>query len=685
MKKNEIKGLTFYLALWDDDYGPLVLNSFPEKQDLDIEQNAIRVFQSFQLIYGDETDTGFNKTDVLLPFKSDKLKAKILFHSIENKEIRGGRQPFISVILVSEEYLNDDLKIFDQLLNKCATIFIKDGSVDIKSLYSEAADIFSQFLEESEGKIEIENRYSFVLAVNDFKKGLEFYKSNDFDNSYMLIRKALLKFNLESNYKLMVECNILLSTIFFLKKKYSAALKYYIDAYAIAKELNHVKYIEQSLFMSAFCEFKLFNYSSSLTFLDKIDPTSLNFIKPLQFYNVSGRIYDGLNMEKQAINAYDKALQIIDQLDTKKSNSILRQQSQILFSIGLLNYNIAVISLKTLGISHKDVMEEYLNRSIENLEKSTEIFREIQDSVGLIKVYGLISKIYGLLGNSDEEFIYLKLSLEISIELNDFPLQVNLVNKIFGLNERFGKYQQNIIEIQSFFKRLTTKSFIDLFTISKFHLKLGDSFVAIDNEQNALDEYLLALTLHNRMSRPAKSKIDVLNRIIKIYENQKEEDKIIYYLRIKKKTIDQLKEFTKIQINKGIYRPMGDLKELWVISNSGTEWFSYVPETQMDPDLLSGFMTALQSFSKELSNDQLNSLVIGKNRYNVYGNASEKYYFLGRSDIRSSEYGILKILKKMEEIFRKTYSETINNFRHNISPFKNFMHVLEEYDLENLS
>ena len=113
---------------------------------------------------------------------------------------------------------------------------------------------------EEENQENLVASYSLTIAVEDFKQGVQLYQSRNLKAAYPLIRKSLLKFQLEHQTKLILESTYLIANILFQLEKFISAIKYFQELKILAQNLQHKKYLELSSFMLAFCHYKTRNY-----------------------------------------------------------------------------------------------------------------------------------------------------------------------------------------------------------------------------------------------------------------------------------------------------------------------------------------------------------------------------------------------------------------------------------------
>lgn len=119
---------------------------------------------------------------------------------------------------------------------------------------------------------------------------------------------------------------------------------------------------------------------------------------------------------------------------------------------------------------------------------------------------------------------------------------------------------------------------------------------------------------------------------------------------------------------------MGDIDEFWIINEGGLCLYtiSVENESNLDLGLFSGFVTAIDRFGENLSNNKIQKLKLGKNLIVFKKNSKNNLLFVG-STIKSSEKKLRKILDEIERKFLAKYSNgLISNWDGDLSIFEDF-------------
>jgi hypothetical protein len=227
-------------------------------------------------------------------------------------------------------------------------------------------------------------------------------------------------------------------------------------------------------------------------------------------------------------------------------------------------------------------------------------------------------------------------------------------------------------------------AYLDLYTISNFHRYLGEALFKIGGkDKDALSELLISINIYNKFENPVLDSLETLKTILKIYErsNDAEKNKYIDFY------TDQYQHIvTKIQNMKEkkarALNLLEEVKEFWIFTLDGKQLYSFSPETQYNPELFGGFLSALQNFSFELASKNLNSITIGLDQYVIF-REDNPFYVLGRSNYKTSLYNIEKILKIIYDDFWKMYQRFLEDPEVDISKFSQFFEKFKELNYKD--
>jgi tetratricopeptide (TPR) repeat protein len=667
-----------FIALWDEALGPTVEDSYPYTHTLgDIESLAVKVFLTFETVFGNATD-GFKRTNIVLPLNAIARKAVILLETIPNPNVRGGLQPFILTLLIPETFVKDNA--FDDVMNKIALKYLEKQRPLLRENFSDIVEIYRRENASEEGLLKLEDGYSISKAAEDFKMGVGFFKQQKFENAYPLLRKALVQFENDKQQQLILQAVYLISNIFYVQKRYQVGRNYYDRLEKLASELDHREYLELAQFMQGNCSYLIEDYVKAMEKFEAIRIDETKYTNKLQYFKILGKTYIKLDLFEKAVASLQRALEVSQKLPP--SDKITREQAFIYDDLGLSYWQLAVTILTSKGFAEKDQMLELLRQAIKHYELGLGQWEKLQEFRMVIRDFQFIGNIHELLGEKEQMLQSYRNALEAAENMNDFSTKIRLLKKVIQIQDRLEMYTQNAIDLQHILMDLGNSAFADTLSMGTFHQQLGDALWALDQKKEAYEEYLAALNLLRKLKVPVKEELHVLKRITEFHQRKGEEEKVQYYTDQLAKTQDRFNKATPITVGKA--RRLGQVKEIWVFYETGIEIYSYCPETTLDPELLGGFLSALQSFSLELSKQTLNSMVIGEDRYFIYRKPEGHFYIMGRSGLKDSEMAVERTVRFIGERFFKEYQKTLENFAGNISAFKTFQAILDAIDFDTI-
>ena len=136
---------------------------------------------------------------------------------------------------------------------------------------------------------------------------------------------------------------------------------------------------------------------------------------------------------------------------------------------------------------------------------------------------------------------------------------------------------------------------------------------------------------------------------------------------------------------------MYDITEFWIVARAGIPLFYFAPEKKLDPSLIGGFFSAIQSFAQELesdpsdedSEDYIRNISFGDINYIFRLNNDLGLYFIAKSPRKIKIEKIFSHLKSLESEFVKRYRDEILDFDGNVSKFEEFLTYIEKYFEDN--
>ncbi len=674
-----MKALTSFIALWNEDIGPEIVDVYPKSDVGDLEKLTSQIFTSYQFL-GDSSHKSFRKKLVTIPINRFNRKAKVLFDILTKSEEKEEILPFIVVVLVPDYLADEELKIYDKIMITISDKYLKGKNNVLEMFYEELKKILvsNQEITLKEPDIEISENYSYTAAVEDFQAGVRLFKTRNLDRAYQTLKKVLLKFEQENNKRLIMEVLYIIASLFTQKKNYRVAMETFKRLEELAEELQNQKYLEISIFMQGFSAYKIENYFAAFRKLKKIDIARAKFINKFQILTIKGRIL--INLEK-----YDEALEVLlnalkISVNMEKSDTIKKQQSELLYEIGDVNFRIAIKNIKEFGINQFENYKIYFEAALSNFEKATNLLSESRDHEILIQIYEIMGNINEFLKNNEKFLEYYEKALKIAKKYENYRKTIDLFKRIIQKQEQLQMREKNIERLNDFLTNIEKYKFVDLFTTAWMYRQLASSLIAIGKKKEGLSELLKAHDIFGSLKTPVQEELELLNQIVGIYSELNNNEKTVYY---KQKINDLTKKFEKISTREPkTYHPMGDVKEIWIFSTVyEIELYSYCPETKIDNDLLGKFLMALQNFSLEISQQQLNNVIIGNDRFVIYKEKGSLYYVLGRADMKILIERIDRILSIIFHRFWKEFSQHVSNARENLEKFQQFTTIIETLDL----
>ncbi len=529
---------------------------------------------------------------------------------------------------------------------------------------------------EEENQEKLEPSYSLTIAVEDFKQGVQLYQSRNPKAAYPLIRKSLLKFQLEHQTKLILESTYLMANILFQLEKYISAIKYFQELKILAKNLQHKKYLELSSFMLAFCHYKTRNYKLAYELYENelLDP--IEYVNKLQFFTFRARTSSKLGYRDQAIQYFKDAIEICQK--DLNGNQIEGQKAQLYNEIGLELYYKILDKIKVSGLSYLSDLEQKsqaFSLSIDYFQKAIEIWEKNGEMKNYITTIQIIGNIYGYLKNSNKQIEYYNIALHKSEEINEFEQYIKISRNLIRVLANLHKFDDLISLLQRVISVLNQNGVNDFIAIAEFHLKLGKTLKSLNQIKNALFEFITALNLYERLRVPISEHKTTLEFIIQIYQDSKDLEKLSYYSQ----------QLSNLEVKfQEITLPSDDwlvvIKDFWIITDTGIEIFSYAPEVPINPTLFGGFISALQSFSEEISKKRMESFVIGDERYAFYFEEGKTFFIIGRASLQELDTRVTKVLSVLYQKFDDAYGKFLIKFTGNVSPFQNFGEIMKTID-----
>ena len=664
------KDPVLYVALWDEELGVKVISSRPGSTNLDLNVITTQILIAFQNFFYNEEKNIINRTLFKIPISNIIRKARIFVDSLDKE---GKIKPLL-VVLILPDYVSDKiLENFDDIILNIGEEYLDSGTTSLDGKYEKICEdlMLQQKVQDSE--IIIEESYTQQDALLDFKKGIEVFSKQNFEQAYYLLKKVHVKFSTENNMKLTLETTFFLSTALSQLKKYDAARSYYEELEKLADKLQHQKYKETSIFMQGFCAYKTEEYSDALKKFLILESTETQFINKFQFYYLYGRVLRLKGQNQNSILILKKALDF--GVNLNQSTDIKEQRARLLLELGHVNYNTAVMVLKA-GRIDQDSLDSFLKETMSYYNESIKIWEELENINNLMYSHQLVGNLYEILNEFTNAIESYEKALNYAELSNDVMSRLKIFNLIVEMREKLGMHEIIIKEIDEMLAKVRPYAMLDLFTISSYHTKLGKALITTGRKKEALSELLIALNIYNKFETPVQEGLNTLQQIIDVYKEGNEEKYIKYYsdqYEDLKEKIEKLNQQKEKQL-----KALDVVREFWIFMNEGVEAFSHAPESKLDPLLFGGFISAMQSFSFELTSEHLKVISIGVDKYTFYREEDMPFFIICRTPLKSPDDKIENILKMLFQEFWKQHEEELKNFDGEVSQFEDFFDVVKE-------
>ncbi len=122
------------------------------------------------------------------------------------------------------------------------------------------------------------------------------------------------------------------------------------------------------------------------------------------------------------------------------------------------------------------------------------------------------------------------------------------------------------------------------------------------------------------------------------------------------------------------------IKELWIFSKGGIPLIEIFHNSKVDPILLGAFLSAMESFSKEMAGTTLKGFSFAESKFVLTSCLNDSVFLVCRSDTNVKDKKIHKVIKIITEFFEGMYSiEEITNMGGDLSIFDRFKDKINLY------
>ncbi|MFX1274013.1 MAG: hypothetical protein ACFFBP_17800 [Promethearchaeota archaeon] len=669
-----------FIASWNKEIGIKIENNFPISINLDLEQIAMQIFITYQNFFSIEDKNEIKRSFFEIPIKNLIRKAKILIDSIVD-ERNNEKIPYIVVILFPDYIMDKVMDKFNDIMEQIGTEFLNKNLMLFSDKYAKITELLLLEQKVQDKEIIINENYSSNDSVQDFKKGIELFSKKSFEQAYFLIKKAFLKFKSENNVKLLLDSLFFIATTLSELNKFQAAQEYYEELASLASSLNHQKYLETALFMVGFCAYKRGEYEVTLQKFSLLNSLDKNYINKFQYYSLWGRILRLTGQYDKSLQNLESALDISEKLELTQKEK--ENKAQIILEMGHIHYKMAIDGLKANFII-KDQFNPYFQNAIKYYDDAIRIWEDLENFTRLKNVYQLVGNIYEVLNETDRAISSYDKALKYAEMTNDALGRMEIYSLMVYQYQKNEEYEILIKFLDEILSKLRAYAFIDLNTISNYHMQLGKSLIKIGKKKEALSELLIALNIYNQFKYPIKEGLDTLQEIINIYKQDNQENYVKYYEKQYNDLLEKIQNYKAQQAISLKFRILNIIKELWIFTNEGVELLSSAPESKLNPQLFGGFISALQALSTELSSEKLRSVMIGSFKYSIYTEKDSPIFIIGRSTLQANTSIIEKILRTIFQEFLKKFHPFLEDYDGDSSRFLVFLNTIEKMTEKDL-
>ncbi len=662
-----------FIAIWTEDLGSKVIEIYPKEEKFDFKTIAENIFITYHNLYKKEISGTAERRLFKLPLVNITKKASIFLDGIQDEE---EDSKLIIVVIIFPDYFSDEsVKIFDNILQNIGMEYIETKSLLLEKYFNQINEKYLIEQKVKDTEISIDDNYLLPEALKDYQEGLRQIQKKEFDNAYYLLRKAYLRFEIENELKMLLETTYFLGTVLMQKNKYEAAKGYFQKLQDLSQQLEHQKYLEKSLFMEGYCDYQGENYNNAYKCFMKLGKTELKFVSKFQYLMLLGKILGDVGFYDDAIKTLEKGLEISKA--GEGNIEIKKKRGEIYLDLGHIYYEMVYQAIKS-GKIEKDASRPHLIKSTESFKEAGKVYRVIKDYSGLIDVYQLIASNYEILGEMEEAIEHYEKALEFAKLSNDLANRFKILKKIIQNYEELNLHEKIIIKLDIILHEIAPIAYLDLVSVAGFHAQLGESFIKLNRNNDALSELIVALNLYLKSPNPVPELLNVYNKLIEIYEQKNDSKHVQYY---KNKWIEFQEELEKREKQEKVkYKALEVIEEFWVFTDEGVALYTHTPKTNATPRLLSNFLIAMDNFGAELKLDQIKTIKIGLEYFAYYKEKGRSFFIVGRANAKFKVDIIEKIIKMIYLRFWIAYEPLLENFDGDTSKFDSFINELKDLD-----
>jgi hypothetical protein len=122
------------------------------------------------------------------------------------------------------------------------------------------------------------------------------------------------------------------------------------------------------------------------------------------------------------------------------------------------------------------------------------------------------------------------------------------------------------------------------------------------------------------------------------------------------------------------------IQDLWIFSKDGRPLVEVFHNSEVDSALLGAFLSAIESFSMEVTGADIRSFTFGDNKFILTSCLKGNIYLVSRSGIKVKTKKVRKVFEIITEFFEELYTiNDIDNWDGDLSFFNRFKDRIELY------
>ncbi len=118
------------------------------------------------------------------------------------------------------------------------------------------------------------------------------------------------------------------------------------------------------------------------------------------------------------------------------------------------------------------------------------------------------------------------------------------------------------------------------------------------------------------------------------------------------------------------------LQDVWILHKSGIVIFHRPFKESVSPQLFGAMMSALNTFSEQLSDGGLSNFELNNKRFTLF--KTSKLIFIANSSKQFNQKKINRELEKISKKFLKLYSKDLENYKGRTGVYSQFIERIED-------